>query len=75
VIVRGLGIPPCLLENSLPMAKSPHKGFIIQRQQTRLDPPALERPHANAYNEPIWLSIRLQRLTDLAALSDEIVRI
>ena len=27
----------CLTEISLPMAKSPHKGFIIQRQQVRLE--------------------------------------
>ena len=27
----------CLMEISLPMAKSPHKGFIIHRQQVRLE--------------------------------------
>jgi len=27
----------CLTEVSLPMAKSPHKGFIIRRQQVRLE--------------------------------------
>jgi Fur family ferric uptake transcriptional regulator len=27
----------CLTEISLPMAESPHKGFIIQRQQVRLE--------------------------------------
>ncbi|HUV63063.1 MAG TPA: transcriptional repressor [Sedimentisphaerales bacterium] len=27
----------CLTEISLPMAKSPHKGFIIHRQQVRLE--------------------------------------
>lgn len=27
----------CLTEISLPMAKSPHKGFIIRRQQVRLE--------------------------------------
>ena len=27
----------CLTEMSLPMAKSPHKGFIIHRQQVRLE--------------------------------------
>jgi Fur family ferric uptake transcriptional regulator len=27
----------CLTEISLPMAKSPHRGFIIQRQQVRLE--------------------------------------
>jgi len=27
----------CLIEISLPMAKSPHKGFIIHRQQVRLE--------------------------------------
>jgi Fur family ferric uptake transcriptional regulator len=27
----------CLTEISLPMAKSPHKGFIINRQQVRLE--------------------------------------
>ena len=27
----------CLTEISLPMAKSPHKGFVIQRQQVRLE--------------------------------------
>jgi Fur family ferric uptake transcriptional regulator len=27
----------CLMELSLPMVKSPHKGFVIQRQQVRLE--------------------------------------
>jgi len=27
----------CLTEISLPMAKSPHKGFVIRRQQVRLE--------------------------------------
>ena len=27
----------CLTEMSLPMAKSPHKGFVIHRQQVRLE--------------------------------------
>jgi len=27
----------CLMEMSLPMAQSPHKGFIIRRQQVRLE--------------------------------------
>lgn len=27
----------CLMEISLPMAKSPHKGFVIHRQQVRLE--------------------------------------
>jgi Fur family ferric uptake transcriptional regulator len=27
----------CLTEISLPMARSPHKGFVIQRQQVRLE--------------------------------------
>ena len=27
----------CLMEMSLPMAKSPHKGFVIRRQQVRLE--------------------------------------
>jgi Fur family ferric uptake transcriptional regulator len=27
----------CLTEMSLPMAKSPHKGFVIRRQQVRLE--------------------------------------
>ncbi|MGD8500000.1 MAG: transcriptional repressor [Phycisphaerales bacterium] len=27
----------CLTEIALPMAKSPHKGFVIQRQQVRLE--------------------------------------
>ncbi len=27
----------CLIEISLPMAKSPHKGFVIHRQQVRLE--------------------------------------
>lgn len=27
----------CLMEISLPMAKSPYKGFVIQRQQVRLE--------------------------------------
>ena len=31
------GDTTCLTEISLPMAKSPHKGFVIQRQQVRLE--------------------------------------
>ena len=31
------GETTCLTEISLPMAKSPHKGFIIRRQQVRLE--------------------------------------
>ncbi|MGB2862554.1 MAG: transcriptional repressor [Sedimentisphaerales bacterium] len=31
------GDTTCLMEISLPMAKSPHKGFIIRRQQVRLE--------------------------------------
>jgi Fur family ferric uptake transcriptional regulator len=31
------GDTTCLTEISLPMAKSPHKGFIIRRQQVRLE--------------------------------------
>ena len=27
----------CLMEITLPMAKSPHKGFVIHRQQVRLE--------------------------------------
>lgn len=33
----GCGDTTCLTEISLPMAKSPHKGFIIRRQQVRLE--------------------------------------
>lgn len=33
----GCGNTHCLTGMSLPMAKSPHKGFIIQRQQVRLE--------------------------------------
>ena len=33
----GCGKTHCLTGMSLPMAKSPHKGFIIQRQQVRLE--------------------------------------
>ena len=31
------GDTTCLTEISLPMAKSPHKGFVIRRQQVRLE--------------------------------------
>jgi Fur family ferric uptake transcriptional regulator len=31
------GDTTCLTEISLPMAKSPHKGFVIHRQQVRLE--------------------------------------
>ena len=31
------GVTHCLTEMSLPMAKSPHKGFVIHRQQVRLE--------------------------------------
>ena len=31
------GSTHCLTEMSLPMAKSPHKGFVIHRQQVRLE--------------------------------------
>jgi Fur family ferric uptake transcriptional regulator len=31
------GVTHCLTEMSLPMAKSPHKGFIIRRQEVRLE--------------------------------------
>jgi len=31
------GETTCLTEISLPMAKSPHKGFVIHRQQVRLE--------------------------------------
>ena len=31
------GSTHCLTEISLPMAKSPHKGFVIHRQQVRLE--------------------------------------
>lgn len=31
------GVTHCLTEMLLPMAKSPHKGFVIQRQQVRLE--------------------------------------
>ena len=31
------GSTHCLMGISLPMAKSPHKGFVIQRQQVRLE--------------------------------------
>ena len=31
------GSTECLTEMSLPMAKSPHKGFVIHRQQVRLE--------------------------------------
>jgi len=31
------GETTCLMEISLPMAKSPHKGYIIRRQQVRLE--------------------------------------
>jgi len=31
------GETTCLTEISLPMAKSPHKGFVISRQQVRLE--------------------------------------
>jgi len=31
------GATHCLTEISLPMAKSPHKGFVIHRQQVRLE--------------------------------------
>ncbi len=31
------GITHCLTEISLPMAKSPHKGFVIHRQKVRLE--------------------------------------
>ena len=31
------GDTTCLTDISLPMAKSPHKGFVIQRQQVRLE--------------------------------------
>lgn len=34
---RSCGSTHCLREISLPMAKSPYKGFIIQRQQVRLE--------------------------------------
>ena len=36
-ICTSCGKTHCLTEISLPMAKSPHKGFIIQRQQVRLE--------------------------------------
>lgn len=31
------GVTHCLMGISLPMAKSPHKGFVIHRQQVRLE--------------------------------------
>jgi Fe2+ or Zn2+ uptake regulation protein len=31
------GVTHCLLQLSLPMPKSPHKGFVINRQQVRLE--------------------------------------
>ena len=31
------GATHCLMEISLPMAKSPHNGFVIRRQQVRLE--------------------------------------
>jgi len=34
---RSCGSTQCLTEMSLPMAKSPHKGFVIHRQQVRLE--------------------------------------